>query len=110
MVRILFVCGKARKRSPTAADLAARHEGVESDFGGLGADADERLSSEQISWADIVVVMERAQLSRLKRQFGPELRGKRVACLNVPDRFEYMEPALVRRLEPDLRRLLRLPD
>ena len=104
------MCGKARKRSPTAADIAARHAGVESDFAGLSADADERLTAEQIAWSELIVVMERAQLTRLKRQFGRALRGKRIACLNVPDRFEYMEPALVRLLEPKVRRLLRLAD
>ncbi len=104
---MLFVCGKAKKRSPTAADLAGRHDGVEADFAGLSADAEERLSAEQIVWADLVAVMERRQLARLKRQFGGMLRGKRITCLNVPDRFEYMDPELVSRLEPELNRILR---
>lgn len=103
MTRALFICGKARRRSPTAADIAAGW-GVESDFGGLSADADERLSAEQIDWAEVIFVMERRQKARLARQFS--LGSKRVVCLNIPDRYPYMDPELVARLEPAIARAL----
>ncbi|MEM9374149.1 MAG: phosphotyrosine protein phosphatase [Planctomycetota bacterium] len=95
MVNILFICGKARKRSPTAAEVVAEHLGQPTDFAGLSADADERVSSEHLKWADTVVVMERAQLSRLKRQMGQHLKGKRLICLDIPDKFEFAQPELV---------------
>ena len=107
MVKVLFICGKARMRSPTAADLVAKWSGVESDFAGLSNDADEKLSAEQIAWADQIFVMERRQLARLKSMFGRELRDKRVRSLNIPDRYKYMEPALVERLEAQLAGLFR---
>ncbi len=103
MTRALFICGKARRRSPTAADIAVSW-GVEADFGGLSADADERLSVEQIDWAEVIFVMERRQKARLARQF--TLGSKRVVCLNIPDRYAYMEPALVARLKPAIARAL----
>jgi predicted protein tyrosine phosphatase len=103
--RVLFVCGKARMRSPTAAEIAPRLIGIEADFGGLSADADVVLDSDQIDWADIIAVMERPQLARLKRQFGPLLRGKRVVCLDVPDRFTWMEPDLIALLTRQFARL-----
>ncbi|MCB1332231.1 MAG: phosphotyrosine protein phosphatase [Roseivivax sp.] len=106
MVRILFVCGKARARSPTAADLAGRCEGVEADFAGLSHDADEPLSPEQIAWADVVAVMERTQLARLNRIAGSALARKRVTCLDVPDRFAFMQPELVTLLQDRLKRLI----
>ncbi len=106
MKRVLFICGKARMRSPTAADLARDRWGIEADFAGLSNDADEKLSTEQVAWAEAIFVMERRQKARLSTRFGPALRGKRVAVLDVPDRFGYMEPALValliRRLERHL--------
>ena len=92
-------------RSPTAAELAPRLLGVTADFGGLSADADVALDRDQILAADIIAVMERAQLARLKRQFGPELRGKRVVCLDVPDRFACMDPELVALLSRQFARL-----
>lgn len=103
--RVLFICGKARHRSPTAADLANLEPGLEADFAGLSADADERVSREQIDWSDTIAVMERRQAARLKRQFGAALRGKRVTCLNVPDRYVYGAPDLVARLRPEIGRL-----
>ncbi|PWR21377.1 low molecular weight protein tyrosine phosphatase family protein [Zavarzinia aquatilis] len=105
MPNILFVCGKARKRSPTAAEVAAEILGAQTDFAGLSADADERLGTEQIDWADIIVVMEKAQRNRLKRQFGTLLGDKRVLCLDIPDRYEFMQPELVTLIRQKLRRL-----
>ncbi len=95
MTNILFVCGKARKRSPTAAAVAAELLGVPTDFAGLSADADERISTEHLAWADLIVVMEKAQLSRLRRQMAAHLKGKRLACLDIPDSFDFMQPELV---------------
>lgn len=95
MTRALFICGKARMRSPTAVDIAVQKWGIKADFAGLSNDADEKLSLEQIEWADIILVMERRQLARLKSGFGPALKGKKTASLNIPDRYQFMEPALV---------------
>lgn len=95
MQHILFVCGKARKRSPSAAEIFAQEDGVATDFAGLSIDADERLSPEHLAWADVVVIMERRQLKRLNAQFSPYLKGKRIVTLGIPDDFEFMQPELV---------------
>jgi predicted protein tyrosine phosphatase len=55
----MFVCGKARMRSPTAAEIAPRLLGVTADLGGLSADADVVLDRDQLAAADIIAVMER---------------------------------------------------
>jgi len=96
-------------RSPTAADIAPGLLGVAADCAGLSADADVPLDPEQIAWADVIAVMERAQLARLKRRFGPALRRKRLVCLDVPDRYGLHDTALVdlltrrfARLAPDI--------
>lgn len=107
MTNILFICGKARRRSPTAATVAAQRLGQPTDFAGLSADADERVSPEQLVWADTIAVMEKSQLSRLKRQFGPELKNKRLVCLDIPDTFETMQPELVELLTARLSRITR---
>lgn len=107
MSTVLFVCGKARKRSPTAAAVAAGLFGFQTDFAGLSADADERVTPEHLAWADTIAVMEKAQLSRLKRLMGPHLKGKRLVCLDIPDNFDFMQPELVELLQTRLRRILR---
>ena len=107
MIKALFICGKARMRSPTAADLVSSWPGVTADFAGLSADADERLGAEHLDWADVILVMEARQAKRLQALHGARLRGKRVVTLGVPDRFTYNDPTLIALLEPKLRVILR---
>jgi predicted protein tyrosine phosphatase len=63
---------------------------------GLAPDADTPLTSDLAEWADIIFVMEKAHRTKLASKFKNSLNCQRVVCLNVPDRFEFMEPALVR--------------
>lgn len=104
--KALFICGKARMRSPTAADLARAIDGVETDFAGLSNDADEQLPSEHIDWADIIFVMENRQKKKLSTSFSSHLHGKRVVVLGIPDKFAYMEDSLVAILRPKLKAAL----
>lgn len=99
MKRILFICGKARARSPTAAQHFAAWPGVSTDFGGLSNDADDALSADQIDWADLILVMERRHATRLNDRFGAMLRGKRVIVLDIRDRYTFMEPGLIAELD-----------
>lgn len=94
-------------RSPTAADIVANWPGFATDFAGLSRDADEQLSSDHIAWADVIAVMERRQKTKLNAAFGRYLAGKRVVVLDIPDRYGYMDPALVDRLTPVLQRVLK---
>ncbi|UQO32644.1 low molecular weight protein tyrosine phosphatase family protein [Burkholderia cepacia] len=99
MTRALFVCSRNRLRSPTAEAVFAAWPGVETDSAGLAPDADTHVCAEQLAWADVVFVMERAHKTRLAAQFGTYLRHKKVVCLDIPDRYAYMQPELVTLLE-----------
>ncbi|WP_338764526.1 low molecular weight protein tyrosine phosphatase family protein [Massilia sp. METH4] len=107
MTRALFICTQNRLRSPTAEHVFASWPGVETDSAGLGADADIPLSTEQVAWADIIFVMEKTHRNRLSSRFRSHLNGKRVVCLDIPDDYEYMDPALVRLLEARVGRFLK---
>ncbi|RQT38501.1 low molecular weight protein tyrosine phosphatase family protein [Burkholderia contaminans] len=107
MTRALFLCSRNRLRSPTAEAVFAAWPGVETDSAGLAPDADTRVSAEQLDWADVVFVMERAHQARLAAQFGARLRHKKVVCLDIPDRYAYMQPELVTLLERKAGPLLR---
>jgi len=93
--RVLFICGKNRLRSPTAEHVFADWEGVETSSAGINRDADSPVTPELLDWADTVLVMESSHRTKLTAQFGASLRGKRVASLDIPDKYEYMQPALV---------------
>ena len=95
MRRALFICSKNRLRSPTAEQVFSTWPGVEVASAGLSADAVTPVSGELLEWADVVFVMERAHQTKLARRFRRYLRHRRVVCLGIPDRFAYMDPALV---------------
>jgi predicted protein tyrosine phosphatase len=95
MRRVLFVCSRNRLRSPTAQQVFADWPGVETDSAGLAPDAETVLTSEQIEWADIILVMEKSHRARLTQRFKAQLSGKKVACLDIPDDYEFMQPELI---------------
>lgn len=106
-MRALFICSKNRLRSPTAEQVFASWPNVETDSAGLGADADVPLSPEQVRWADIVFVMEKAHRARLSAKFRACLNGKKVICLDIPDDYAFMQPELVALLEQKAGKFLR---
>lgn len=69
LMKLLFICGRNRWRSPTAEALFSEYEGLEVDSVGLDQDAEVRLSSEAIEWADIIFVMEKCHHQKLTKNF-----------------------------------------
>lgn len=84
-----------RWRSPTAEQVFADHPGIECTSAGLNHGADNPLTSELIEWADLIFVMERDHKTKLAKAFKQYLGGKRVVCLNIPDKYRFMDPTLV---------------
>ena len=107
MKRALFICTQNRLRSPTAESVFASWPGVDTDSAGLGNDAEVALSREQIEWANIIFVMEKAHRRRLSTKFRQWLNGKQVICLDIPDEYAYMQPELVALLQAKAGRFLR---
>jgi predicted protein tyrosine phosphatase len=103
---VLFVCGQNRLRSPTAEQVFAQRADLEVASAGTNNDADVPLSSELIDWADLIVVMEKQHRAKIQKRFRQSLNGKRIICLDIPDDYEFMEPALVNLLEARLARYL----
>ncbi|WKA31801.1 low molecular weight protein tyrosine phosphatase family protein [Bradyrhizobium roseum] len=106
MTNVLFVCSANRLRSPTAEQVFSTWPDIETDSAGISNGADVLLSAEQVEWADIIFVMEKTHRNKLNRKFRSSLKGKRVICLDIPDDYEFMDPALVRILETRVGRLL----
>jgi predicted protein tyrosine phosphatase len=98
LTQVLFICGKNKWRSPTAENIFADHPGVSCASAGLSHDAEVPLSAELIEWADLIFVMEKAHKAKLSARFKPQLAGKRVVCLGIPDNYQFMQPALVKLL------------
>ena len=107
MQRVLFVCSQNRLRSPTAEQRFSAYPGIETASAGLNNDALCPLTAELVEWADIIFVMEPAHRTKLSRQFGRYLRKARVVCLDIPDQYRFMDPALIRLLKAKVPRFLR---
>ncbi|MEH2053946.1 low molecular weight protein tyrosine phosphatase family protein [Nostoc sp.] len=108
MKKLLFICSQNKLRSPTAEAVFSEYEGLETDSAGLDHSAEVPLSTEAIHWADIIFVMEKSHRNKLSKNFQPLLKDKRVICLDIPDDYEYMEPALIELLKQKVLPLLKI--
>ena len=92
---VLFVCSQNKLRSPTAAQVFAEHPGIVTDSAGTHRGAVVELCEEHILWADLIFVMEPAHRRRVQQKFRSQLTRQRLICLNIPDDYAFMAPALV---------------
>lgn len=106
MKRILFICSQNRMRSPTAEQVFSSCPGLECASAGLNNDAENPVTPELLAWAEIIFVMEKAQRSRLSTKFRRHLGKARVVCLDIPDDYAFMDPALIQLLKARLARHL----
>lgn len=94
-MNVLCICSRNKLRSPTAEYVANQYDGVYADSAGLASDAITVLSSEQVATADIIFVMEKHHLKKLKSKFGKYLNNKKVVSLDIPDNYQCMAPELI---------------
>jgi predicted protein tyrosine phosphatase len=96
---VLFVCSQNRLRSPTAEQVFSGRKDIEVASAGTNHNADNPLTHELVSWADIIFVMEKAHRAKLQRKFRASLKSARVVCLDIPDNYEFMDVGLISLLE-----------
>jgi predicted protein tyrosine phosphatase len=108
MKNLLFICSQSKLWSPTAEAVFFEYEGLETDSVGLDRYAEVPLSTEAIQWADMIFVIEKSHKSKLSKKNQPFLKDKKIICLNIPDEYEYMEPALIELLKQKVLPLLKI--
>ncbi|WP_308364098.1 MULTISPECIES: phosphotyrosine protein phosphatase [unclassified Microbulbifer] len=108
-MNLLFVCSENRLRSPTAEAVFSYYRGVNALGAGVNPAAARTVSRDLIEWADRVFVMEAFHRELLLKKYPDLLDDRRLVCLNIPDRFAYMDPELVELLESGVSEYLR-PD
>ena len=59
-----------------------------------------------MEWANTIFAMEREHRNKLRKKYRAVLGNTRVVCLDIPDDYDFMDPALVRLLEAKMRRWL----
>ena len=104
--KVLFVCDKNRMRSPTAEKIFSEDPRLEVKSAGIKIDAAVPMSRELLEWADLIVVMEKKQRNAIRERFQDIHESKRIVCLKIPDKFQFMDPHLIgllrERVEPYL--------
>ncbi|AQS86161.1 MAG: low molecular weight protein tyrosine phosphatase family protein [Acetobacter aceti] len=104
MKNVLFVCSQNRLRSPTAEAVFSSRPDLEVASAGTNNDAENPLTPELVQWADVIVVMEKVHRSKVQKRFRASLNGRRVICLDIPDKFTFMDPELITLLQTRLAR------
>jgi predicted protein tyrosine phosphatase len=92
---VLFICSKNQWRSPTAENIYRNHQLLSVRSAGTSSAARKSVTSSDLKWADIVMVMEDKHKKRLMSDYPGELRYKDLYVLGIPDDYKYMDPELI---------------
>ena len=93
--KVLFVCSRNQWRSPTAEQVWRKHPSLAVRSAGTSLNARHSVSVVDLSWADVIFVMEEKHKSRLLAEYRRVLENKPVHVLDIPDEYHFMEPELV---------------
>ena len=94
-MNILFICNQNQNRSKTAEHIFKNQFKTKS----AGLYNTKPVSEKQISWADVVVVMEDKQRTELSKRFPQQYMQKKIISLNIPDVYSYGQEDLVHLLQ-----------
>ena len=101
-MKILFICNQGQNRSKTAAEFFKDRFKTKS----AGLYNDKPITKEQLTWADLVIVMEDRQRAEIAHRFPNIYMQKRILSLNIPDAYRYEQPKLVNILQSKVSDLL----
>jgi predicted protein tyrosine phosphatase len=105
---VLFVCSRNQWRSPTAEKIWRKNPNLSVRSAGTSPNARRHVSPEDISWADIVFVMEEKHKSRLVSEYRGLLEFKPLHVLGIPDEYKFMDAELVEEIERSVGAILGL--
>jgi len=100
-MKVLFICNQNENRSKTAEKLFK--DRFETKSGGLYNT--KPVTEKQISWADIIIVMENAQRSEIAKRFPNQYIQKQILSLDIPDVYHYNQPELIKSLNSKMNEL-----
>ena len=98
-IKLLFICSRNKWRSLTAEKIFNGVNGYYVRSAGTEANARIKVTEGHIGWADIIFVMEKKHLRRLKDRFGYMLDNKKIICLDITDDYGFMDEELIELLK-----------
>ncbi|WP_417387076.1 low molecular weight protein tyrosine phosphatase family protein [Gimesia sp.] len=105
-MRVLFLCSKNKKRSLTAEVHFAIQNEFEVASAGLNRDSQTPVTPDLLTWADLIFVMEPVHRQKLSKRFNQYLKDTRIVCLDIADKYEFMDSDLIAELERKVRKHL----
>src|SRR5688572_22130859 len=108
--KLLFVCSRNRWRSLTAEKIFANVLDYQVRSAGTQPDARIIVTEGHIRWADLIFVMEKAHLNKLRAKFPEAMLGKQVVNLLIPDDYTFMQPELIDELTAKVADHVPLPE
>jgi predicted protein tyrosine phosphatase len=108
--KLLFVCSRNRLRSLTAERVFGGLPGFQVRSAGTQPEARIVVTEGHLGWADIIFLMEKSHLNRLRLKYPQALEGKNTVTLHIPDDYEAMQPELIDELYAKVSQHIALPD
>ncbi|WP_433923684.1 low molecular weight protein tyrosine phosphatase family protein [Paenibacillus taichungensis] len=109
-MKLLFICSRNKWRSLTAEKIFDGYNGYQVRSAGTEEGTRIRVTEGHIGWAEIIFVMEKKHVRRLKDKFSNTLINKRLICLNIPDDYEYMDEELIEILKSKVSEYVEVPE
>jgi len=101
-MKVLFICNQNQNRSKTAEELFKDRFKTKS----AGIYTEKPVTGKEISWADVIVVMEDEQRKIIAERFPKLYMKKRIISLGIPDIYHYNQPELIDVLKSKVNELL----
>jgi predicted protein tyrosine phosphatase len=104
--KVLFICSRNRRRSLTAEKIFSGLPGFEFRSAGTQPGARIVVTAGLLAWADMILVMEKSHLNRLRERYDDVLSEKLIVALHIADEFEHMQPELIDELRAKVEPIL----
>ena len=101
-MNLLFICNQGKNRSRTAAELFRGSFGTDS----AGLYCPSPVTSRQLAWADVIIVMEDRHRTEIARRFPQIYLHKQILVLDIPDVYRHGQAELVQLLSARMTELL----
>jgi predicted protein tyrosine phosphatase len=94
-INALFICSRNQWRSPTAEHIWRDSPDFNVRSRGLSPNARRTLVDADVTWADVIFVMERRHRGMLLSRFDCLVDRSRLHVLDIPDEYQFLDPELV---------------
>jgi predicted protein tyrosine phosphatase len=97
-IKVLFVCGRNNRRSPTAEKIFKNDRRISVRSAGVADTSKRKITEADLVWADLVLVMERKYASRIRDAFRHLESLPPMESLDISDEYIFMQAELIENL------------